>query len=149
MNLPYLDTEEKLRAYTKTHWQIDIDPALISAFSCNPERVLIQPSDAYNRQHAPLGSHYTGTIIITRASLVHPCVLPVLREAYRKREQEAKERLSAELKKRDEFVSKIIAINAEEEAKSLQQKIERLQNTRTEKTLTAQIINLFKPHQKK
>ena len=149
MNLPYLDTEEKLCSYTKTHWQIDIDPALISAFSSNPERVLIQPSDAYNLLHASLNSYCSGTIIITRASLVHPCVLPVLREAYRKRKQEREERLSADLKKRDEFVLKESERKAEAERKYWQQKIERLQNTRTEKTLTAQIINLFKPHQKK
>lgn len=104
--LPYLDTAEKLRAYTQQHWHIDIEPALVSAYCGKSGDVIIFPSDAYKMQHSPLHSACHGTIRVEKVSLVHPCVLAVLKEAHRKKEQEEK---AASLKRIQEYEEYVFA----------------------------------------
>lgn len=90
MSLPYLDTEEKLREFTRKTWRINIAPCLISAKVDGKGNVTIFPSYSYNMTHQQLNctnlNH--GTISVEKISFVHPCVLPVLEEAYSKKERE-------------------------------------------------------------
>lgn len=124
--LPYLDTEEKLRAYTKQHWYIDIEPALVSAYCGKSGDVLIFPSDAYKMQYSPLHSACHGTIRVEKVSLVHPCVLAVLKEAHRKKEQEEKAALRKRIQEHEEYVLAIQRKQAEMLARVRERHIRKL-----------------------
>ena len=90
MSLPYLDTEEKLRDFTRKTWRIDIAPYHISAHVDVQGNVSILPSASYKMTHqmANCTTLNHGAISVEQISFVHPCVLPVLEEAYRKKEKE-------------------------------------------------------------
>lgn len=131
--LPYLDTEEKLRDYTKQHWNIDIEPALISAHCEDSDRVLIFPSAAYKLSHSMVCYSSVGVITYKQESLVHPCVLPVLEEAYYKKEQEKHEENRKRMQAYAEHLRTIHLLKAENQARVREQYIRNLSQEIEEK----------------
>ncbi len=137
MNLPYLDTEEKLREFTRKTWRIDIAPYHISAHVDIQGNVSIFPSASYRMTNQRLNCtnlNY-GTISVDKINFVHPCVLPVLEEAYRQKEKEDilnKDALVEESKIRfnqlHEQSFEIALARIERKNQRLQKKIEDMKN---------------------
>ncbi len=149
-SLPSLDTEEKLRAFTKQHWGIDIEPALVSAHAAG-DSVLIFPSSAYRCLYAQVNCAFAsmGQITYEQQALVHPCVLPVLQKAYHHKEQQEKAASRARMETFYNDCQKRLDREAERRALALENEIERLRQGSEEKrkdpskSLLSRIISLI------
>ena len=158
--LPHLDTEEKLREFTRKTWHINIAPCLISAKVDGQGNVTIFPSYSHKMIYQQLNctSLNHGTISVEQISLVHPCVLPVLEESYRKKEEEdalKKDTLAEEIRIRieqqcEQSFNNIIA-KIERKNQRRQEEIEDTQNYQpsSHPSLLKRICNFFKRNQKK
>lgn len=87
MNLPILDTAEKLRDYICKEWQGNYEPHDVDAFVTSSGIAIIQLSSSYYSRHASLDSSSHGRITVDTKRFVDKSVIPVLREAYRKHEE--------------------------------------------------------------
>lgn len=156
-NLPYLDTEEKLRDFTRKTWRINIAPCLISAKVDGQGNVTIFPSYSHKMTHQMINctnlNH--GTISVEQISLVHPCVLPVLEEAYRQKEKEDSlkqnafdEEVRIRFKRQQERSFNIIAARIEQETQRFQEEIEDMKNYQppARPSLLTRIRNFFAPN---
>lgn len=157
--LPYLDTEEKLREFTCKTWRTNIEPCHISAQVDRHGKVAIFPSSSYKMTHQLLNctSLNHGTISVEQISFVHPCVLPVLEEAYRRKEEEdtLKQNALAEearicFKQQYERSFNILAAEIKRRNQRLHEEIEATQNYQpsSHPSLLNRIINFFKRNQK-
>lgn len=147
-SLPYLDTEEKLRAFTKKHWGIDIEPALVSAHAAG-DSVLIFPSAVYRNMYAQANCEFAsmGQITYEQQALVHPCILPVLQKAYHHKEQQEK---AASRARMETFYNDCQErLDREAGRRALEQEIERLRQRDAKrrknpsKSLLSRIISLI------
>jgi septin family protein len=164
LTLPYLDTEEKLREFTRKTWHINIAPYHISAQVDRHGNVVIFPSSSYKMTHQQINciSLNHGSISVEQISFVHPCVLPVLEEAYHQKEKEdtLKQNALAEesrncFKQLQEQKFNIAIARIEQENQRLQEelqyKIEAMQNYQppsSQPSLLNRIRNFFKRNQK-
>ena len=158
--LPHLDTEEKLREFTRKTWRINIAPYHISAHVGMKGNVSIFPSSSYKMTYHQLNctSLNHGSISVEQLSVVHPCVLPVLEEAYRKKEEEdtIKQNALAEesrirFEQQQERSFNIVMAGIERENQRLQKEIEATQNyqpSSSPPSLLNRIRNFFKRNQK-
>lgn len=153
-NLPYLDTEEKLRDFTRKTWHIDIAPYHISAHVDRKGNVSILPSASYRMTHQMANSTTLnhGVISVERISVVDPCVLPVLKEAYRQKEKEDTlkqnafdEEFRKHFKQQQERSFNIVMARIERETQQLQKEIEAMKNYQppARPSLLTRIRNFF------
>lgn len=152
-NLPYLDTEEKLRDFTRKTWRIDIAPCLISAHVDVQGNVSIFPSYSHKMTQRQLCIPLNhGTISVDKISFVAPCVLPVLEEAYRKKEKEDTlnknsfdEEVRIRFEQQQERSFNIVMARIERETQQLQKEIEYMENYQppARPSLLTRIRNFF------
>jgi hypothetical protein len=153
-DLPYLDTEEKLRDFTRKTWRIDIAPYHISAHVNMQGKVSIFPSYSHKMTYQQLNctnlNH--GEISVERISFVHPCVMPVLEEAYRQKEKEDTLKRSAfdeevriRFEQQQEQSFNIVMARIERETQRIQEEIEDMKNYQppARPSLLTRIRNFF------